>query len=91
MSAAFLAGPCNIIVALKSELSGSVVKEVNVPETLFACRSRAAGWLPSQPAPRCLVSAARCMDSTAWLQGKLNYLELIKRLLGYLIIVMAHL
>lgn len=82
MSAAFLAGACNIIVALKSELSGCVIKEVNVPETLFACTRRAAGWLPSQPDSHCLAGTALSMDSTVWLQGKLNYLELIKRLLG---------
>lgn len=48
-----------------------------------------SGCPPSQP--RCLVSAAHFVDYTVRLQGKLNYLQLIKRLLSYLIIVMAHL
>lgn len=91
VSAAFLAEAGNIIVALKREISGNVVKEVNVPETHFPSTSIAAGLLPSQPAPHCLASVAHWKDSTAWLRGKLNYLELIERLLGYLIVLMTHL
>lgn len=87
MSAAFLAGACNVIVALKSELSGRMIKEVNVPETLHARAELLDGFPPSQTLS--LVGTALSMDSTVWLQGKLNYLELIKRLLGYLIIIMA--
>lgn len=64
----------NIIVALKSELSGSVVKEVNVPETLFACRSIATGWLPSQPAPHCLACAAQFYGLKSMAPGKTKLL-----------------
>lgn len=36
---------CNLIVTLKSELSGSVVKEVDVPKMPFACMSMATEGL----------------------------------------------
>lgn len=74
MPAAFLAGVWNIIVALESELSGSVVKEVNVPETLFACRNVTTGWLPSQPAPCCLAYAAQFYGLKSMALGKTKLL-----------------
>lgn len=36
---------CNLTVTLKSELSGSVVKEVDVPKMPFACMSMATEGL----------------------------------------------